>query len=83
MAISGRLDGEEEYFLWGLKELSYVMKMMAKGGLLQTRVVESRSGGGWKGGLELLEGFDFLACTKGIINNVMPLMITVACTPFD
>ncbi len=33
MAISGTLDGKE-YFLWGLKEPSYVMKMMATGGLL-------------------------------------------------
>ena len=33
MAISGTLDGQE-YFLWGLKEPSYVMKMMATGGPL-------------------------------------------------
>ncbi len=32
-AISGMLDGEE-YFLWGLQEPSYVMKMMATGGPL-------------------------------------------------
>jgi hypothetical protein len=31
--ISGKLDGED-YFLWGLKEPSYVMKMMATGGPL-------------------------------------------------
>ena len=31
--ITGKLDGEE-YFLWGLKEPSYVMKMMATGGPL-------------------------------------------------
>jgi hypothetical protein len=33
MAISGILDGVK-YFLWGLKEPSYVMKMMATGGPL-------------------------------------------------
>ena len=33
MAISGVLDGVK-YFLWGLKEPSYVMKMMATGGPL-------------------------------------------------
>jgi hypothetical protein len=33
LAISGKLDGED-YFLWGLKEPSYVMKMKATGGLL-------------------------------------------------
>jgi hypothetical protein len=33
VAISGKLD-DEEYFLWGLKEPSYVMKMMAMGGPL-------------------------------------------------
>jgi hypothetical protein len=33
LAISGKLDSEK-YFLWGLKEPSYVMKMMAMGGLL-------------------------------------------------
>lgn len=30
LAISGKLDGED-YFLWGLREPSYVMKMMATG----------------------------------------------------
>jgi len=33
LAISGKLDGED-YFLWGLREPSYVMKMMATGGPL-------------------------------------------------
>jgi hypothetical protein len=33
MAISGQLNGKE-YFLWGLKEPSYVMKMMVTGGPL-------------------------------------------------
>jgi hypothetical protein len=33
MAISGTLNSEEK-FLWGLKEPSSVMKMMAMGGLL-------------------------------------------------
>ena len=33
LAISGKLDGKD-YFLWGLKEPSYVMKMMAMGGPL-------------------------------------------------
>ena len=28
LAITGKLDGKE-YFLWGLKEPSYIMKMMA------------------------------------------------------
>jgi len=45
-AISGKLDGEE-YFLWGLKEPSYVMKMMATGGPI---VANCRSGNGLKGG---------------------------------
>jgi hypothetical protein len=33
LAITGKLDGEE-YFLWALKEPSYIMKMMATGGPL-------------------------------------------------
>ena len=33
MAITGVLDGVK-YFLWGLKEPSYVMKMIATGGPL-------------------------------------------------
>ena len=33
MAISGVLDGVK-YFLWGLKEPSYMMKMMVTGGPL-------------------------------------------------
>jgi hypothetical protein len=33
LAISGKLDGKD-YFLWGLKEPSYVMKMMTMGGSL-------------------------------------------------
>jgi hypothetical protein len=33
LAISGKLD-DKEYFLWGLKEPSYVMKMVATGGPL-------------------------------------------------
>jgi hypothetical protein len=33
LAISGKHDGKD-YFLWGLKKPSYVMNMMATGGLL-------------------------------------------------
>ncbi len=40
LAISGTLGGKE-YFLWGLKEPNYVMKMMAKGGQLLADL------GGW------------------------------------
>ncbi len=32
-AISGVLD-EEKYFIWGMKETDYVMKIMATGGAL-------------------------------------------------
>jgi hypothetical protein len=37
LAISGKLDGEE-YFLWNLKEPTYIMKMMATGGPLLANV---------------------------------------------
>jgi hypothetical protein len=59
MAIPSVLDGVK-YFLWGLKEPSYVMKMMATGGPLIAN--ETCKDQWWKftdGGVEVTRTFQF------------------------
>jgi hypothetical protein len=57
MGISGTLDGEE-YFLWGLKEPSYVMKMMATGGPLLANESCGEQKRRWmEGGVEVAQRF--------------------------
>ncbi len=59
LAISGTLGGEE-CFLWGLKEPSYVMKMMAMGGPLLANESCGEQKRGWmEGGVEVARRFRF------------------------
>ncbi len=56
-AISGTLDSEE-YFLWGLKEPNYVMKMMAMGGPLLANESCGEQKRRWmEGGVEVAQRF--------------------------
>jgi hypothetical protein len=57
MAISGTLDGKE-YFLWELKEPSYVMKMIATGGpLLANESCREQKRRWMEGGVEVAQRF--------------------------
>ncbi len=57
LAISGKLDGED-YFLWGLKEPSYVMKMMAmRGPLLVNEGCGEQKPRWTEGGVESVQMF--------------------------
>ncbi len=57
LAISGKLDGKDN-FLWGLKEPSYVMKMMAMGGLLLVNKSCGEQKQRWtEGGVESVQMF--------------------------
>lgn len=59
MAISGVLDGVK-YFLWGLKEPSYVMKMMATGGpLIANETCKDQRRRFNEGGVEVSRTFQF------------------------
>ena len=59
MAISGMLDGKE-YFLWGLNELNYVMKMMATGGPLISNDSCKKQRRTWtEAGLNIVKSFQF------------------------
>ncbi len=57
LAISRKLDSEE-YFLWNLKEPTYIMKMMATGGLLLANDTCAEQKRRWaEGGVERVEYF--------------------------
>jgi hypothetical protein len=59
LAITGKLDGEE-YFLWGLKEPSYIMKMMATGGpLLANESCKEQKRRWVEGGVDTAGTFQF------------------------
>jgi hypothetical protein len=59
MAILGVLDGVK-YFLWGLKELSYVMKMMVTGGsLIANKTCIDQRQRYMEDGVEVLRTFQF------------------------
>ncbi len=57
LAISGKLDGKD-YFLWGLKEPSYVMKMMAmEGPLIANKSCGEQKWRWTEGGVESVQTF--------------------------
>ncbi len=59
LAITGKLDGEE-YFLWALKEPSYIMKMMATGGpLLANESCKEQKRRWIEGGVDTAGTFQF------------------------
>jgi hypothetical protein len=59
MAISGILDGIR-YFLWGLKEPSYVMKLMATGGpLIPNDSCKMQKRKWTEGGVKMMRMFQF------------------------
>ncbi len=79
LVISGKLDGEE-YFLWGLKEPSYVMKMMATGGPLLANESCGEQKQRWtEGGLRRFGRFNSCARTTGITSSDMQLTTTTTC----
>ena len=80
LAISRKLAGEE-YFLWTLKEPSFIMKMMATGGPLLANDSCGEQKRRWTegGGSRELGHFDSRARTTGITSSVTPLMTTTTC----
>jgi len=77
-AISGTIDGVP-YNLSGMKELDYVMRMMATGGPLsgqRWRVARRRFGSGWKLGWRSSVGFDMPVPLTGSSGIVVLLTIT-------
>ena len=79
LVITGKLDGKE-YFLWNLKEPTYIMKMMATGGPLLANDSCGEQKRRWtEGGVKRVGFFYSRPRITGITSSVMPLMTTTTC----